>query len=270
MTPSGRGSRLAGQVPAPAGAAGTETRVGGGVWAVVPLRDGVSGKSRLAASVDAGARRRLVVALARHVVSVLGSLAASGRLAGVVVVTADVPFVSEVLAPVGRSSRDRQSELPTLQRNTDRWADTVRVIAQPADRPGLNPALDHAREHVRTLGADRLLVVHADLPRLTAEDVEAVLATRTDVVVATDRHGAGTNLLAAPLTARDDAELRFRFGPCSRAAHEAEAAGRGLTSAVVQRPGTAADLDTIDDWAELPAEIGRRVVAVVGHPLTTP
>ncbi|WP_277211255.1 2-phospho-L-lactate guanylyltransferase [Isoptericola croceus] len=239
-----------------------------GTVAVVPLRDGVSGKSRLAASVDAGARRRLVVALARHVVSVLGPLTASGRLAGVVVVTADVPFVSGVLAPVGRSWRDRQSELPTLPRTTDRQADTVSVIAQAADRPGLNPALDDARRHVEALGADRMLVVHADLPRLTVDDVEAVLAAPTDVVVATDRHDAGTNLLSVPLTGHDGGGFSFRFGPGSRAAHEAEASVRGLTSAVVRRPGTAADLDTIDDWAELPAEIRRRVGAVVGHPLT--
>src|SRR5690606_20880892 len=66
--------------------------------AVVPLRDGVSGKSRLAAALDPGARRRLVVALARHVVEVLAPLVADGRLAGVVVATADVPFVKEVLA----------------------------------------------------------------------------------------------------------------------------------------------------------------------------
>lgn len=216
--------------------------------AVLPLRDGVSGKSRLAATLDPGARRRLVVALARHVVEVLGSLVAGGRLTGIVVVTADVPFVEDVLATV-----------------------PGQVIAEPPGTPGLNGALDHAREHVRSLGADRMLVVHADLPRLTTDDVDALLAARADVTIATDRHATGTNLLMVPLTVPLAATgYRFRFGPGSRAAHEAEAAAHGLTSAVVQRSGTAADLDTLDDWAELPAEIRTRVGAAVGHPLAEP
>ncbi|PRZ08215.1 2-phospho-L-lactate guanylyltransferase [Isoptericola sp. CG 20/1183] len=238
--------------------------------AVVPLRDGVSGKSRLAAALDPGARRRLVVALARHVGEVLASLVADGGLAGVVVVTADVPFVEEVLPGlIGNSSPDRQSGLPIRSR-------VAEVIPEPPDRPGLNGALDHAREHVRVharehgayRGADRVLVVHADLPRLTAADVHALLTTEADVAVATDRHGTGTNLLSVPLEVPGADGFPFRFGPGSRAAHEGEAAAHGLTSAVVQRPGTAADLDTIDDWAELPGEIRARVGAAVGHPLT--
>ncbi|WP_407320504.1 2-phospho-L-lactate guanylyltransferase [Isoptericola halotolerans] len=226
-----------------------------GTVAVVPLRDGVSGKSRLAATLDPGARRRLVVALARHVLEVLASPAAGGRLAGVVVVTADVPFVEEVLTDLPGSSSGPRSGPPTR---------AAEVIAEPPDQPGLDGALHHARSHLRDLGADRMLVVHADLPRLGTDDVRALLADPADVAVATDRHGTGTNLLAVPL---DPPDLRFRFGPGSRAAHEAEAATHGLTSAVVRRPGTTADLDTIDDWAELPAEIRARVGAAVGHPL---
>nr|WP_216645492.1 2-phospho-L-lactate guanylyltransferase [Isoptericola halotolerans] len=220
------------------------------------MRDGVSGKSRLAAALDPGARRRLVVALARHVVDVL---VADERLVGVVVVTADVPFVDAVLsgaAPglTGSSSSDRQSGLPVRSRTAD-------VIREPDGRPGLNGALDHARERARRLGADRMLVVHADLPLLTGDDVGAVLTADADVVVATDRHATGTNLLSVPLGGHDDGDgFSFRFGPGSRAAHEAEAAARGLTSAVVHRTGSAADLDTIDDWAGLPAALRARLL----------
>ncbi len=215
--------------------------VPGGVLAVVPLRDGVSGKSRLATDLDPAARRRLVAALARHVVEVL--LAAEG-VDRVLVVTADVAFGRETLAGL---------------------TDPV-ILEQPADRPGLNTALDVAREH--TLGlrpeVSRLLVVHADLPALALDDVDAVLTTDADVVVATDRHAAGTNLLLVPVA---EQAYRFRFGPGSRAAHLAEADRLGLRAAVVQRPGTAADLDTIDDWAELPHEVRARVRTAVGHPL---
>jgi 2-phospho-L-lactate guanylyltransferase len=214
--------------------------------AVVPLRDGVSGKSRLAGELDPAARRRLVAALARHVVEVL---AAAPGLDRVLVVTADVAFVRETLAGL-----------------LDRVPGRVTVVEQPGDRPGLNAALDVAREHVATgeRPASRLLVVHADLPGLTVGDLGAVLGTEARVVVATDRHAAGTNLLLVPLAQEP---FRFRFGPGSRAAHLAEADRLGLSTAVVRRPGTAADLDTIDDWDELPREVRARVRAAVGHPL---
>ncbi|GAA4694830.1 2-phospho-L-lactate guanylyltransferase [Promicromonospora umidemergens] len=238
-----------------------------GTTAVVPLRDGVSGKSRLAAVLDAGSRRRLVRVLARHVVT---TLLATGGIGRVVVVTADPVFTRETLAGLD-----------------------VEVLEQPAGRPGLNAALEHAREVLAARspglppgtpslgtpvpGPGRLLVAHADLPALTPEDVGALLAEAAPVVVATDRYRSGTNLLllpfeteADPLSAaaersslglegdRDEVEVsgfRFRFGLGSLAAHLAEAEARGLDVTVVHRPGTAVDLDTADDWSQLPDEV---------------
>ncbi|MFI2365592.1 NTP transferase domain-containing protein [Promicromonospora sp. NPDC019610] len=232
---------------------------GGGTTAVVPLRDGVSGKSRLAAVLDAGARRRLVRVLARHVVSTL--LAADG-IDRVVVVTADPDFTRETLAG-----------LP------------VEVLEQPADRPGLNAALEHAREVLAAGGGagsgaggrGRLLVAHADLPALTPGDVSALLAEHAPVVIGTDRYRSGTNLLLLPFEARVSSlstaaqrrnpglkgEFRFRFGVGSLAAHLAEAEARGLAASVVDRPGTAVDLDTADDWSQLPDEVRSAVGAQV-------
>ncbi|WP_240644068.1 2-phospho-L-lactate guanylyltransferase [Antribacter gilvus] len=229
----------------------------GPVVAVVPLRDGVSGKSRLASVLDPASRTRLVAVLARHVVSTLVAVRAVDQ---VVVVTADPGFARSTLAGVGVGIGG------------------VEILAQPADRPGLNAALDVARDHVRGVdvrgvdvrgvdvrGADvrgagvrgaarggaRLLVAHADLPALTVDDVESLLAEDADVVVATDRLGTGTNLLAVP----GSAGFRFRFGLGSRAAHEAEAERLGLRRVTVSRPGTAVDLDTTDDWDELPGSV---------------
>ncbi|MFE7505454.1 NTP transferase domain-containing protein [Promicromonospora sp. NPDC057488] len=222
--------------------------------AVVPLRDGVSGKSRLAAVLDAGSRRRLVRVLARHVVS---TLLAADEIERVVVVTADPVFTRETLGGLA-----------------------VEVLEQPADRPGLNGALEHAREVLAADGtaaeADgpsrpRLLVAHADLPALTPADVTALLAVEAPVVIATDRYRSGTNLLLVPFEAgvsslsaaakrrnsglEAEGGFRFRFGVGSLAAHLAEADARGLEASVVDRPGTAVDLDTADDWSQLPAEV---------------
>lgn len=203
-----------------------------GATAVVPLRDGVSGKSRLAAVLDGDSRRRLVRVLARHVVT---TLLASDGIGRVVVVTADPVFTRETLAGL-----------------------EVEVLEQPADRPGLNGALEHAREVLAARGSGPLLVAHADLPALTPEDVAALLAEDAPVVIATDRYRSGTNLLLLASEASEPTgagDFRFRFGVGSLAAHVAEAEAHGLEVTVVHRPGTAVDLDTADDWSQLPDEV---------------
>lgn len=210
----------------------------GTTTAVVPLRDGVSGKSRLAAVLDADSRRRLVRVLARHVVT---TLLASDGIGRVVVVTADPVFTRETLAGL-----------------------EVEVLEQPADRPGLNGALEHTREVLAARGSGPLLVAHADLPALTPEDVAALLAEDAPVVIATDRYRSGTNLLlldSQPSGVFEASEasgaggFRFRFGIGSLAAHVVEAEACGLEVTVVHRPGTAVDLDTADDWSQLPDEV---------------
>jgi 2-phospho-L-lactate guanylyltransferase len=210
-------------------------RSGRGTTAVVPLRDGVSGKSRLAAVLDGDSRRRLVRVLARHVVT---TLLASDGIGRVVVVTADPVFTRETLAGL-----------------------EVEVLEQPAGRPGLNGALEHARAVLAARGSGPLLVAHADLPALTPEDVAALLAEDAPVVIATDRYRSGTNLLlldpeaSASIEQTEAGGFRFRFGVGSLAAHVAEAEAHGLEVTVVHRPGTAVDLDTADDWSQLPDEV---------------
>jgi 2-phospho-L-lactate guanylyltransferase len=97
---------------------------------------------------------------------------------------------------------------------------------------------------------------------MAAGDVRALLEPAAPVVVAPDRVGTGTNALVLAGTVSG---FRFRFGPGSRVAHEREARRLGVVPAVVLRPGTATDLDTAADWAELPDAVraGLRA-AVVG------
>lgn len=246
----------------------------GRVVAVVPLRDGTSGKSRLAHVLEPAARSRLVAVLARHVVA---TLLASDAVERVVVVTSDPRFTWRALQdlvvepPSGTSpDDDADGALPLLTDDADR----LRIVLQPADRAGLNEAVEVGREIATQDGPVRLLVAHADLPALATDDVAALLAEDAPVVVATDRHRSGTNLLVLsgdasvpPSTTSEPSSaaerprerarqaFRFRFGAESLAAHLAEAAARELRAVVVQRPGTATDLDTIDDWGELPAEV---------------
>lgn len=200
--------------------------------AVVPLRGG-PGKSRLADTLAAGDRVALVAALARHVVGVVAS---ADGVDEVLVVCTSPDAVLAALA----------------------GGPPVRVLVQPAGRPGLDAAVDTGRAAVA--GADpgaRLLVVHADLPALTGRDVDALLAAPGPVTLAADRLGAGTN---AVVLDRADRPFAFRFGPDSLAAHRAVAERHGLPVRVVERPGTAVDLDTAADWAALPPAVRRRLV----------
>lgn len=204
--------------------------------AVVPLR-GMTGKTRLAEHLDAAARRDLVALLFRHVVA---TVLAAGPVRDVVVVTQDPAFAATALPADPR----------------------VAVVAQPGDAPGLDGAVDVGRRLALDRGAGRVLVVHADLPLLTEEDVRALLSPGAAVVLGPDRAGTGTNALVLDAAARGFAT---RFGPGSRAAHEAHAATLGLPTAVVRRTGTATDLDTPADWAALPAEVRERLTPPSGR-----
>ncbi|MEX1207991.1 MAG: 2-phospho-L-lactate guanylyltransferase [Acidimicrobiia bacterium] len=89
-------------------------------------------------------------------------------------------------------------------------------------------------------GGGPWLVVHGDLPLLSAEDIAHVghLLAQGGVVLAPSRDG-GTNLLGA------NGHFDFRYGPASFHRHLAVAAGREVK--VVIRPGTALEIDTLSD-----------------------
>ena len=97
------------------------------------------------------------------------------------------------------------------------------------------------------IGADRLLILPADLPTVAAGDLGQVLAAgdragNRSVVLAPDRHGRGTNaLLLTPPEVIDPA-----FGGDSRAAHAWLASS--ADAAYAEIPGILGlDLDTADD-----------------------
>jgi 2-phospho-L-lactate/phosphoenolpyruvate guanylyltransferase len=118
------------------------------------------------------------------------------------------------------------------------------VLHDPPGCTGLDAALRAAVSRLGTVGS--LLVVTADLPRLTGPDVAAVLAADTEVVVAPTVDGGTGALLRRPPSA-----IRTAYGPGSAARHLrlAHAAGRSVVS--VHRAGFAHDLDTWEDLRHL-------------------
>jgi 2-phospho-L-lactate guanylyltransferase len=112
--------------------------------------------------------------------------------------------------------------------------------------PDLNDALAVATQSAHAHRVQAVLIVHADLPRVTPADVERMAAfagAAPVVVVAPDRHGRGTNaLLCAP-----PGLIEYRFGEDSYAQHCAQAQAAGARLEICSTPGLALDLDVPED-----------------------
>jgi 2-phospho-L-lactate guanylyltransferase len=188
------------------------------VVAVIPVGTLSGAKSRLGAVLDAEERLELTLRLVRRTID---AAVASDRISEVLVVTPD---------------------------------DGVRTLAQDLGaRPirqrdgGLNRGVDIGRDEAAAAGAAAVLILPIDLPRVSTEAIDDVLAVldrvRSPVVaIVPDRHGRGTNaLLLAPPNAIDTC-----FGGDSRAAHAAAARAAGAELIELDGPLTL-DLDTPDD-----------------------
>lgn len=205
------------------------------IVALVPLRSLHDGKQRLRDVLSSAERTALVQQLFGRT---LRAMAASEQISLLGVVSPDPALLGWAAA--------LPAPIPLLP------------ILQPGQ--GLNPGLEHGRRVLLQPGAGQplptaLLVVLPDLPGITAVDVQTLirLSTVGTVVVASDRHGQGTNALLL----RPPEALPFQFGSGSLTRHTAAAQASGLTLRRFDAPGMALDIDTADDlqladaWSEL-------------------
>lgn len=89
------------------------------------------------------------------------------------------------------------------------------------------------------------LLVHADVPYLTSDDVETLLLAREqgEVIIATDEKGLGTNAIVM-----SPGQLpRFAFGDDSARTHAALCREQGQRCRVLRLDGAACDVDTPQD-----------------------
>jgi 2-phospho-L-lactate guanylyltransferase len=185
-------------------------------WAVVPVKRFADAKRRLAGVLGPEARRRLSAAMLRDA---LAALAATPGLDRIVLATSE-PSAAGFGCPV----------------IDDGGGDLNRAIARAA------AALEAA-------GAERMLVIAADVPRVTAPEIARILATgeATPVVIVPDARGLGTNaLLLSPPRAMEPC-----FGTDSRARHVAAARNLGLASMELRLAGLGFDVDEPEDLARL-------------------
>jgi len=135
----------------------------------------------------------------------------------------------------------------------------------PAPGMGLNASLDAATANAVIEGATGVLVLSADCPAVTGDDVRH-LAIGKGVVMAPDRYGTGTNALwRSP-----PAVIQTSFGGNSRRSHTALAHVHGAAFAVLPLPRVALDVDRPADldalWALGPGEATRAALERLGYP----
>lgn len=209
------------------------------VAAVIPVKPLERALGRLSPVLDRAARRDLQWEMLG---AVLGACAEASRLDGVVVVTGD--------RAVGGLAR----------------AFGARVVPDHRPPRGMNAAVIAGCDVAAAAGARAALVLTADLPLATAADLDAVIArapAAPGIVCVPSRDGTGTNalLMCGPRA------IAPHLGPCSLAAHEAEARRRRVTFARCPLPALALDVDTPEDLAVL-GEIAPGWVDAAGMVLT--
>ena len=191
------------------------------ITALVPVKRLAQAKRRLRPVLSDGQRREFVLAMLEDILRLLAS---QPGIAATAVVSAD----EEVLAFArGLGAQPIRESRPVR---------------------GLNAALAFAADALARQRASGLLVLPADVPLTTPEDIEALLtAWQQAPVVLCPSHSGGTSALAL----RPPQAIPFRFGPRSFAAHRRAGVERGLPAAVVSRPGLAMDIDRPEDLRAL-------------------
>lgn len=208
----------------------------------MPFKGPVGSKRRLAGLLDADERKRLSLAMFETVMSA--------------VLHVDGIDTILILTP------SREVSIGSATRRIVMIHDEVAPADAPGPTDGLNRAVQAAQRLATRGGAEKLLVVPADLPLLASSDLNAVIeaSAHASVVIAPDRERRGTNaLLLAPPTAIEPA-----FGDGSYLNHHRRARAASLPVNRVERAGLMIDLDTPAD-VSLMLEIGGegRVVSLL-------
>lgn len=189
------------------------------LWAIVPVKPLRSGKSRLAGVFTDEQRLSLNRKLLQHTIQTLRG----------------IDEIEQVLVV----SRDYS----TLTIARENGAKTVLENGEPE----LNVALTRATFVAKSYTTRGVLILPADLPLITKEDVQFLLDKGKKppvVVIAPDRHYRGTNaLLVCPIGLID-----YQFGDDSFARHCKLAKEAGARLEICDLPSLTLDLDVPEDF----------------------
>ena len=195
------------------------------MWAVVPAKRLREAKQRLAGVLSAEERRDLARAMLADVLRCLSGIA---TIEGILVVSGDPE-----IAAIARSHRATVAE---------------------DESAGHTAAVECGLRALRAQGANAAFVLSADVPGISAAEVECLLAEHARaaakgpaLTIVTDIRRDGTNAVCcSPLDA-----IRFSFGLGSLERHLSAARERGVAVTVLDLPGIALDIDEPEDLRAL-------------------
>ncbi|MGH8033602.1 MAG: 2-phospho-L-lactate guanylyltransferase [Lysobacterales bacterium] len=190
-------------------------------WALVPLNSLARAKTRLEPSLKPSDRRALMLAMAKDVLTALTGVPAIERT----ILVSNEPEAGRILC----------------ERSLEVFYSTV--------HEGLNRELEHAAAYAAAQGAERVLILHADLPRVTPEVLQDFIAgcPAGSVSAAGCKLASGTNALLAPLPL----PLPLVFGVNSLQRFRDGAAANGLDLHVVEDLRLSLDIDSPVDLERL-------------------
>jgi len=188
------------------------------LWAIIPVKPLRRGKSRLSGVLSLEARTALNHYLLSNTLEIL----------------ATVPEIEYSLVV------SRDPEALTIAR--EYGARTV----QEQGSPQLNVALTRATMVALSHSVQGVLIVPADLPLLTVDDIHEVIKLAVDppvVVITPDRHHQGTNaLLISP-----PGLIQYEYGPDSFHRHCTQAEKARARLEICERGSVALDIDFPED-----------------------
>jgi len=190
-----------------------------GVWAVIPVKEMDGSKQRLSALLEPVQRRKLAECM---LLDVLAAVSGARDVAGIILVTLD-PFATKLAHDIG-----------------------AHVLTDGA-RDGHTGAVTAAARRLVLEGVDAMLTVPGDIPRVTADEIQAAIAAHSPmapsftIVPAHDEKGSNCIIMTPP-----DA-VPLRFGDDSYFPHLAAARKFDIDPAIVRLPGIGMDIDHPED-----------------------
>ena len=188
------------------------------LWAVVPVKERVSAKERLAPMLRPEARQALALAMLEDVLS---AVTATPRIAGLLVVTVD----------------------PEASRLTGRYGGKV---IEAGARDGHTGAVAAAARLLAAEGRSGMLTLPGDIPLVTPGEIASVIAAHPPapsftIVPSHDELGSNAVACSPPDV------VPLRFGENSFYPHLQTAEVSGIRPNVLHLPGIALDIDNPED-----------------------
>lgn len=195
-------------------------------YLLIPVKDLSHAKQRLAALMTQAERTRLAWAMLENTFAAAAAARSADRVA---IVTLYEPAI-ELAKQYG-----------------------MEVILE-TEQISESASVDFGSRQAATFGAEAVLRLPIDLPLISSQDIETILAadqpnslTTPSVVIVPSRDGTGTNaILRRPPTL-----FPSHFGAGSLAKHLREAEQANATCQLLQLPNIALDIDEPEDLAEL-------------------